>query len=371
MTKLTLNIDKFLAERIYRKKKSDGFEGKKTEDWLKYLLKDVSLADSVYEQIARNTRNNLGKTWMQNLGQNLSEVRNSNLCLRSIAAEKSNPVPAVIVGGGPSIYQHNHLKQLKKSGYAGVIVSTDKMFIPCLREGLKVNYVISVDGHHNLIPKFYDDDLVEGTGAKVLLCLQTSPKTVEVCKKRKLPIYWFHTSQDNPENENSSTRSILWMTMSEKNPLGVQSIMSGGNAGATALAITYDVLKHEEIALVGFDYGYPEGTPAEKTSYYSSIFAYKQSLNHPVAIASAETLATFKTYYHPVYKTKAVSDPVFDGYRLSLNEMLSNLTRPCKIFNCTEGGTLYFPQYMTCITLIDFLKKHHYVFNAGTFNPST
>jgi hypothetical protein len=351
--RIVLNIDKSLLDRLYKKKEQDGFGGKRIEDWLRYNLRDVTLSDSVNVQVARNTRKNLGQLWMRNLADNLPAIRDSGKCLRDIASESACSVPAVIVGAGPSVWQHNHLKMLKN--FEGVIVCTDKMFIPCLREGLEVDYVVSVDAHPELIAKFFDDDLAEQSNAKVLLCLQTHPNTVEVCKKRGLNVHWFFTSQDNPEADDSSTRSIIYMTSSEKNPLGVQSIMSGGNCGTTALVIAIDVLKHEKIALIGFDFGYPEGLPAEKTSYYSSIFRAHQSVyNDPMA--SLKTLSTFGSFYHPVFKTIAKSDPVFDGYRLSLYEILSNLSRPCEIFNATEGGTLFYPRVLKCVALEAFLK---------------
>lgn len=355
MTRVVLELDKGLYSRFQKKKEADGFGGKKNEEWIRFILRDVSMTDSIYVQIAANTRRELGELWMKNLGANLSEIRNSEKSLRDVAAEKACDVPAIIVGGGPSVWQHNHLQELK--AFKGVIIATDRMFIPCLREGLKVDYVVSIDGHPDLIWPFFDDVIVETSKAKILLVLQTNPNTLKACKRHSLDVYWFHTMQDNPKAEDSSTRSIIYMTMSEKNPRGVSAVPSGGNCGATALAIAIDVLKHKTIGLIGFDFGYPDGVPAEKTSYYSSIFAVVRKTCNDPTLASAKTLSSFSHFYHPVFKEYSTSDPVFDGYRLSLYEMLSNMPRPCKVINATEGGTLYSPGLFECMTLKQFLGE--------------
>jgi len=356
MKKIPLNLPDNIYHRLQKLKKQDGYGGKTWSEWAAYLARDVHLTDSLREQIQANTRRELGKIWMQNLAENLPFVRRSGKCLRDLASQKTIKTPAIIVGAGPSIWQHKHLELLAERKFNGKIIATDRMLVPLLEHGVTVDFAVSIDGHAKFIPPFFDHDIVEESDVKVLLVLQTSPQTRKVCEKRGLNIYWFHTMQDDPRAENSSTRSIVYMTMSKKNPLGVAAVPSGGNCGATALAIAIDVLKHLNIALIGFDFGYPKGVPAEKTSYYSSIFkAMKKSIKDPT-LASSQVLSSFTHFYHPVFKTEATSDPVFNGYRASLYEILSNLTRPCNVYNATEGGTLYNPTLFQCVTLDSFLS---------------
>lgn len=352
----TINLPDNIYHRLQKLKDRDGFGEKTWEEWLKYLVRDVHLVEPLTRQIAANTRKTLGQIWMQNLAENLSYVRSEGKTLREIANEEMVDEPAIVVGAGPSIWKNNHLKKLV--GFHGKIFATDRMLIPLLEENVKVDYVISVDGNAELIPRFFDHDLVEQHKGefKVLLVLQTSPKTLETCLNRGLDVYWFHTMQDDPKAEDSSTRSILYMTMSKKNPVGVAAVPSGGNCGATSLAIAIDVFKHKLIGLVGFDFGYPADYPAEKTSYYSTIFSDYNKQTKDAGLASTYAVSSFSHFYHPIFKTEAKSDPVFDGYRASLYEMLENLKRPCRVCNLTEGGTIYNPALLDCLSLDEFLK---------------
>ena len=356
MKNIKVNLADNIYHRLQKLKEQNGFGTKSWEEWLKYLVRDVHLVEPLNRQVASNTRKLLGVTWMQNLAENLPYIRNEGKTLRALANEKMVDEPAIIVGAGPSIYRNNHLKKL--GDFRGKIFATDRMLIPLLENNVKVDYVASVDGNAELIPPFFDNDIVEQhkDEIKVLLVLQTSPKTLEMCLKRNLDIYWYHTMQDNPNAEDSSTRSIIYMTMSKKNPLGVPAVPSGGNCGATTLAMAIDVFKHKTIGLVGFDFGYPADCPAEKTSYYSTIFSTYNTKTKDTALASAYATSSFTHYYHPIFKTEAKSDPVFDGYRASLYEMLENLQRPCKIYNLTMGGTLYNPKLFDCLTLDEFFN---------------
>ena len=41
-----------------------------------------------------------------------------------------------MIGAGPSVKNNNHLELLSKSHYKGTIVCTDRMLIPCLKNGI-------------------------------------------------------------------------------------------------------------------------------------------------------------------------------------------------------------------------------------------
>lgn len=359
MKRIALNVDESLLKRWKNKKTSDGYSGRKFEDHLRYMLRDTPLEDSPNTQIARTTRQTLGKIWMQNFALNLPKMRATDQSLRSIASPDVKKIPAIVIGAGPSVFLNKHLALLAKSDFKGEIIATDKMLIPSLTAGIKVNYVVSVDGDAKLIPPFFDDEIVEEHQQefKTLLIGTTSPKTVEACEKRGLDIYYFETMQDNPNSEYSSTRSLIYMTMSEQNPQGIQAVPSGGNCGTTALAITIDVLKNYRIALIGFDFGYLKDQEPLKTSYYSSMLAsFKERLKEPVPITTARVNSIFSTFHHPDFNADAKSDFVWDSYREALYGILESNQRPIELYNCTMGGTLYNPRLFKCIKLQEFLE---------------
>ena len=141
------------------------------------------------------------------------------------------------------------------------------------------------------------------------------------------------------------------MTMSEKNPEGVPSQEAGGNAGTAAWVMTWALLKRGPIALVGFDFGYPEGFDITKSYYYSTFIKY---MDPDPLIAALKAETAFNLVHHPVWGTNALIDPVFSGYREALYRMLERLPPWVETFNATEGGCLWHDK-LPCVSLQEFL----------------
>ena len=73
--------------------------------------------------------------WMHNFARNIPEIlvgKNVKVLRSSNVVNSKNS--AIVIGAGPSIHEKNHLEQLRKSGYDGTIVCTDRMLIPCLKD---------------------------------------------------------------------------------------------------------------------------------------------------------------------------------------------------------------------------------------------
>ena len=91
---------------------------------LENIMAQIHLENS-YEQWVKNFGLNLDKIWKESSAKNLvpnqSKITNNS---------------AVVIGAGPSLHKHEHLKLLAKSNFKGSIICTDRMLIPTLKAGI-------------------------------------------------------------------------------------------------------------------------------------------------------------------------------------------------------------------------------------------
>ena len=80
--------------------------------------------------------------WMYNFVRNSHDFLNGK-SLKKLSIFKNKSVKpkkstnsAIVIGAGPSIRNNKHLELLAKSNYKGAIVCTDRMLIPCLKNGI-------------------------------------------------------------------------------------------------------------------------------------------------------------------------------------------------------------------------------------------
>ena len=82
--------------------------------------------------------------WMYNFARNVSDILDGNsVRLHSMFKNNSKSTKnhrpinsALVIGGGPSVYENNQLKTLADSNYKGAILCTDRMLVPCLKNGI-------------------------------------------------------------------------------------------------------------------------------------------------------------------------------------------------------------------------------------------
>lgn len=306
------------------------------------------MVDTDQNIVGRNT-SRLEALWMHHFARNLPYILKSDKSLRTIRdSDKHKDSPAIVVGAGPSLYIHKHLDLLKESSFGGVIVATDRMLIPLLKKGITPHYVVSIDGSEH-IPPFYKHKLVKtnATEISVLLGAYCSPNVAKIIMRYKMDVYWFIPTFD---------KKLVFATATKINPNGLLGIRPLGNTGASAWVLSWSILKCNPTCLIGFDFGYPEGTPLETTGYYSG--ALKLVPQDPIA-SSIIVSPKYPTIYHPIFHTKAKTDPVYTHYREAFLESIRDLPLHIKIFNCTEGGTL-FGNRIECVPFARFLKDFRY-----------
>lgn len=281
---------------------------------------------------------------MQNFARNLPYIIRDGKSIKDLVDTEKNKV-CIVVGAGPSIYRRNHLDQMKESNFKGVIIATDKMLIPLLKKQITPSYVLSLDAHPQLVPAFYKHPLVRHNADKVKAIIGTfvSPNLPKLLQSLGVDTYWFTASAD---------RKLVLLTISERNPNGLIGLRSCGNTGTAAWVFSWAILKCNPQALIGFDFGYPEGVNLEETPYYSGALTLPDK-----SVSSLIASPVYQTIYHPVFKTKSKIDPVFLTYRTHfLNALKNDLPPRVKVYNCTENGTL-FGKGMTCIPFKKFLDK--------------
>jgi hypothetical protein len=353
------NLPETTFKKLVKKKSDDGFTDKDWADWLNFLVKDVRLKDTMDDLIHKGTRDTLIELWVGNFGDNLEAIRNGKT-IADLVPEHVHQAPdpqmappkgsAIVIGRGKSVFVNNHLPLLAESGYKGAIIATDGMLIECLKNNVIPTHVVSVDGNKDFIWKWYDDPLVDkyGKDIKAILCSSVAHNVYERCVKAGIEVYWFNPIYDDWRQNESFTKINTLMSKSPQNPRGLPSMNCGGNCGATAWVIAFCLLRRSPVALIGIDLGYLEGTPLEETSYYKNFIK--------VTGGNVELAKRYYTeIYHPIWKKKAYTDPVFNNYRESFRQMVLNTPPFIRTINCSEGGTV-FGERIECIPFKQFLE---------------
>lgn len=356
--------------KLRKRKDADGFKNKDWGEWLAWMVKDVRLEDTPRELMQSNTAKALLSIWCQNFAENLPEMNKpESKIVNGLVPEriKNNPEEknrpegtAIVIGRGPSVFKHDHLKMLAESEYAGTIIATDGMLRECLKAGVTPdryrNFLsISVDGNRELIRKWYDDQLVDehGKGIKAVLATTVAHNVGERCKQAGIDVYWFHPMYDDWRRNESFSRIMTLMTTTDEHKRGIPKVACGGNCGSTAWVFSLILLRHAPTCLIGLDLGYPEGTPLDQTSYYSSLMR-----------AAGGNVDIIRGAYREVVNPngeKAFADVVFWNYREAFLDMSKGIYHKfLPTWNCTEGGTLFTSDesLIKWATFKEFLEAH-------------
>ena len=276
--------------------------------------------------------------------------RNTPLIGASLRAIKPSDKPVLLVCAGPSLYRNDSLKWVYNQRYKVTIVATDGAYIRCLRKGVIPDYVLTLDPHPTRIVRWFGDPEIEQhmTGddyfarqdldidfrremltinAQNIRMVDLQPTSLVIgCASPANVVerttgwdrYWFAPLVDDP-TQPGLTRKMMDMT-------GLPAMNTGGTVGNACWVFAYAFLKAANIACVGMDFGYPPGTPLQRTQSWNM-------LKHKDGVQD----------YYPecdgVDGRKWFSDPTYTFYR----EALLSLMDGEPMTNCTEGGTLIAP----------------------------
>ena len=314
-----------------------------------------------FDLIQENTSNMID-LWLYNFARNIPDFLNGN-SVKQLSVFKNgkksikNHRPsssAIVVGAGPSVKKNNHLEILSNSNYKDAVVCTDRMLVPCLKNGITPEkfpkfYVLTIEPK-DVTMKYYEDKIIQkhNKGISVVLSTCTRHEKVELCKKNGLKIFWFHPLIDDFRKLGSINKTMNMMSKSEKNPRGLSGMQTGGNVGSSAWVFSWAILGCSPITLIGFDLGHPADTPLENTRHYPE---YLRIFKNNKSQASKY----FKKITNTDLKVKVLSDPIFDFYREAFLDLVTRTPKWTRTINATEGGSL-FGKGIKSLKLKDVLK---------------
>ena len=315
-----------------------------------------------FDLIQKNT-SVLIDLWMYNFARNTPDFLNGDNVKKltgfkhkksSITNYKSKN-SAIVIGGGPSVEKNDHLKILSNSNYDGSIVCTDRMLIPCLKNGITPKkfpkfYVLSIEPK-DVTTKLYDDKIIKKYSKEISVILSTciGHDVVKLCKKNHFKIFWFHPLIDDFRKLGSVNKIMNMMSKSDKNPTGFTGMQTGGNVGAFAWIFSWAILGCSPVTLIGLDLGYHIDTPLKNIRHYRD---YLKACDNDKSKANK----FFKKIKNIDLKITALSDPIFDFYREAFLDLVMRTPKWVKTINSTEGGTLS-GNGIKNIKFIDFLKS--------------
>ena len=288
---------------------------------------------------------------------------------KSLRAIKADKKPALIVCAGPSLYRRDPLKYLEQPQYRDslMLVVTDGAFIRCLRRGITPDYVLTLDPHPTRIVRWFGDPLIDEHMAaddyfarqdldidfrKEMRQLNTY--NIELVDKHPVPLviccaspanviertagwdrYWFAPLVDNPDGYPSLTYELCKLS-------GLPAMNTGGTVGNSAWVFAHAYLHSKDIACVGMDFGYPPGTPLQRTQSWNMLKDKDGIQDYYPEATGVDGMRWFQ-------------DPTYHWYKQNLLDLLA--ANEATLTNCTEGGTLM-GDGIRCMDLEAWLKSY-------------
>lgn len=328
--------------------------------------------ERLVDEIARIGYRWYGGTILENSKCNRQHIDKTIRELAPVSGKKADS--AIIISAGPSLYKNNIINRIKNSGYEGSIIAIDGSYVRCLKEGLKPDYILTLDPHPTRIVRWFGDPEFEknsegddyfrrqdldiafrnnsieenrknivlvnthSKGAKLIIC-STAPKNV-VARVREagFDTYWWAPLVDDPSKQDSLTRAIVKETT-------LPAMNTGGTVGTAAWVFASAVLKIPRVAVVGMDLGYCKAdTPYELTQTYYSLRD---------TVGADHIHEYFPEYTYPLTGERYYTDPTYYWYRGNMLDLIS--ASGTALYNCTGGGIL-FGGGVICLEVEDFTR---------------
>ena len=290
------------------------------------------------EQLNEKTAEKYYGMWIDNLLLNIPIIQKSDNISKIKKSEKKT---AIIVGAGPSIREKNHIKLLKKVNDK-TIITTDRMFISLLKEGITPDFVVSLDGL-DLISKFYDDPIVnEKIPTQAIMSVTVSPKVIEKFHNKK---FFYTPMVDTIDKTISATNTISRLTKTS-------ILSSGGNVGITCIYVAY-YLGYKNILFAGMDQGYTNKEEITKSSHYLDIKEEDPTMTFDKYM-NLFIIEGYNSGFNVNYYSDLAWKPQIDTF---IEQSVVMAKNGINLINVTEGGALY-GGGIICIPLAEALRKY-------------
>lgn len=357
---LSLNIPEDTFHKMIKIKNEMGYEDKNWNEWFIHLINNLKKDESEKEIIERVFKNGTIRfffdEWVKNLALNLENIWKEKSIGELIPKNIETKSSAIIIGRGPSIERHNHLKLLAESDYDGTIICADGAMPKVLKSGVtpdrfKKFYCLTVDAQE-WQQDFFLEPICKKFGKQIRCILSTtaSPKVYYAAKAAGMNVYWTHTLIDYNRDKTSFNKIAGLMTRVKNHKNGIPAIQTGANVGTAAWIVAWSIFKCPTVGLIGIDHGYDADTSWDKIESHSAPITKDMTEDKKIFDRA------YPTIYNPFFNSYCKQDPPFVYYSNALKEFAKRTKNKVKTINATEGGAI-FGDGIECMKFSDFLEK--------------
>lgn len=253
------------------------------------------------------------------------------------------PKPALIIGGGPSLKHHDHLKLLKEHGFDGDIFVVSKSLKEVLDHGIIPKYVGALDAEE-FDTTFFDHDIADKYSDQItgLFGITTHPTTQERWKGQR---HYFSGYISEVETPNISHIFHLMTRTS--------NISVSGNIGSCMYNIA-SFLGYNPIVMIGMDLSFP--TLENMKQYYPN--STEDDWKRKIKVGDKE-VPMYKRGYNPELQKQYFMDSVYESYVISHKSWAKTLhAQGIRTINCTEQGALH-SEYIENMRFEEYLKNQN------------
>lgn len=298
------------------------------------------------EEIMKKKQYENFNEWVTNFSLNLPDIWNEK------SAKELNPLvnqdyrkennSAIIIGRGPSINKHEHLRLLAESNYKGTIICCDGKLIDALNAGVTPDkfpkfFVLTIDPYI-AIRELYDDPIVDKYGNKIkgIFSILTNNDAVSRARQSGIQIHWVHSLFDYNEGEKSFNNLSAIMIRAKNNDHRLPGIQTGGNVGTAAWFTAWQILKCSTVALIGINHGW------EEDDSLKTIVSHNTDEILDVVDKNSKSFGKlFQKIHNPDFNSYCILDPLFLFYSMALKEFITRSPKWVSTINATEGGSIF------------------------------
>jgi len=326
-------------------------------------LSDKELQNSIEEIIKKKQYDNFDE-WVTNFASNLPDIWNEKSAKDLTPLMDSNYYmkqhSAIVIGRGPSINKHEHLKLLAQSDYQGTIVCCDGKLADALQAGVTPDrfpkYFVTTIDPYSKIKKHYDHEIINTYGSKIkgIFTVIVNPAVVEHARSTGIQIHWLHSLFDYGESQKSFNNVSALMIRAKDPSHRLPAIQTGGNIGTASWFISWQILKCSIVSLIGINHGWEEEDSWETIIFHGT----KREISEGVDRNSPTFKKLFKKVHNPDFNCNCIVDPLFQFYSEALKEFIARSPEWVTTINATEGGSI-FGERIKSMKFNDFLGKYH------------
>jgi len=350
-------ISKNTLEKLLYIKNKFGFSKNGWNELFNFLIKDQPVEKNELEEIMEDVYyKNYYEDWVKQFALNLKEIWKEDSANELIKLQKSDIKNAIVIGRGPSLAKHNHLRLLAESNFSGKIICCDSILVKALESGVTPDrfpdfYVTTIDTTEEQT-KYYDHPIVDKFGKQIKGIFSTVvfPETVERARRAGIKIYWLHALFDYQEGKKSFNQISAIMVRVKKSR-GLPAIQTSGNVGAASWFISWRILKCRNIAIIGLDHAWSKDDPWEKIISHGNRWK-KIDIQDDVLRQKL-----FPEVYNPDFNCHCILDPLWQYYVNAFTDFIARAPLEINTINATEGGAI-FGKRIKGMRFIDFLKHY-------------